>query len=138
MAVLPKFKLYDSTGLNLLYEFLVVQRTNAPQSPLRHLSIEGNRGTGALIIEAGTPAWELEIEGIFVIDNASEGYEEITVKIDAIESAIALNTPYILRLDKTDATTYEYKVKRLNPIDYPTSLRNDSQEYRVVFLVGSW
>lgn len=138
MAVLPKFKLYDSTGVNLLYTFEIVQRTNAPQTPLRHLSIEGVRGTGALIIEAGTPAWELEIEGIFTIAEASEGYEELTAKIDAMESAIVLNTPYVLKLDKTDSTVYSYKVKRVSAIEYPTSLRNDSQEYRVVFLVNSW
>jgi len=135
---IPRFKLYASNGVTLLYTFEAVQRTNAPQTPLRHIPIEGVRGKGALIIPAGTETWELEIEGVMYIDGATEGYEELIAKIDVMESAIALNTAYYLYIDKTDSTYYSYKIKRVESIEYPESLRTTSQRYNIRFLVNSW
>jgi len=134
----PRFKLYASNGVTLLHTFEAVQRTNAPQSVLRYIDIEGVRGKGALIIPAGTETWVLEIEGVMYIDGATEGYEELVAKIDAMESAIALNTAYYLRIDKTDSTYYNYKVKRIEPMEYPESLRTDMQRYIVRFNVNAW
>ena len=134
----PRFKLYNSNGVTLEHTFEAVQRTNAPQSPYRYIRIDGVRGKGALIIPAGTPAWELEIEGVIYIDAATEGYEELVVKQDAMETNIALNTNYYLRIDKTDSTYYEYKVRRIEPIDYAESLRTDMQRYLVRFITPAW
>jgi len=134
----PRFKLYASDGITLKHTFEAVQRTNLPQSPLRHIPIEGVRGKGKLIIPAGTETWDLEIEGVMYIDTAVESYEDLVVKIDAMESAIALNTAYYIRLDKTDSTYYSYKVKRVEAIDYPQSLRTDMQRYLVKFVVNAW
>jgi hypothetical protein len=134
----PYFKLYASDGTTLVYTFPIVQYTNAPQSHKRTVVIEGQRGKGCIIVDGGEASWDLIIRGLFMITESDEGYEDITAKIDAIETAIVLNTPYILRIDKTDTTYYEYKVKRILPIDYRESLRTDSQEYQVVFKVNSW
>jgi len=134
----PYFKLYASNGTDLVYTFPIVQSTNLPQTVKKTIEIKGQRGKGSIIVDGGNDTWDLEIRGLFVIDNADEGYEEITVKIDTIESAIELNTPYVLRVDKTDSTYYEYNVKRINPITYPSSLRTDLQEYIVTFIVNSW
>jgi len=134
-----KFKLYNSDGITLVYTFEAVQQTNAPQTPLRHIDIEGVRGIGSLIIPAGTSPWELEIEGVLYIDPASgETYDTLMAKIETMESTIALNTAYYLRVYKTDVTYYNYKVKRVSAIDYAQSLRTDSQRYRVTLLVNSW
>ena len=103
MDYVPKFRLYDSTGIVLLYEFLIVQKTNHPQSPVRSVEIEGQRGIGSIIIDGGTKAWDLILSGI--IDGVD--YDELTSKIDTMESAVAPNTPYILKINKTETTYYE-------------------------------
>lgn len=138
MTFIPRFKIYASDGISLLYTFEAVQHTNCPQSSIRHIPIEGVRGKGKLIIPAGTETWEAEITGAMYIDTSTETYEDLIAKIDAIESAIALNTAYYLRIDKTDSTYYEYKVKRVEAIDYPESLRTDIQRYTVRLAVNAW
>lgn len=138
MSFVPTFKIYDSTGVSLLYTFPIVQYTNAPQSPKKIVEIEGQRGKGSITIDGGGQAWDLEIRGLFMITSADEGYEEITADIDAIESVIVLNTPYILRIDRTASTYWQYRVKRIEPINYSESLRTDSQIYEIRFRVNSW
>ena len=133
-----RFKLYNSDNITLEYVFQLVQSTNAPQSPLRHISIEGVRGMGSLIIPAGTPPWTLEMEGVLYIDTATEDYDDLMTKIEELETTVALNTAYYLRIYKTDLTYYNYKVKRVEVIDYEQSLRTDSQKYRISLLVNSW
>jgi len=96
-----KFKLYASDGISLIYTFPLIQSTNAPQSPLRHINIEGVRASGSLIIPAGTPSWNLELEGILMIDGSSENYDDLMAKIEELETTVALNTAYYLRMYKT-------------------------------------
>lgn len=135
--MIPHFKLYDSTGLSLLYTFSAVQNSNIPQSPRRTVLHEGARGKGGVIIDGGESVWDLYIIGYIFGDD----YEEITDLIDAMESAVAINTPYLLRLDKDDASYYEYKVKRVEAIDYPidpSDLRTSIQEYRLTLKVNVW
>jgi len=134
----PYIKLYDSTGVVLQYTFKYVQSINAPQTPRRTVEITGQRGKGSLIIDGGQDVWDLIISGKFIIEDADEGYEDLTADIDAMESAIQLNTPYIIRIDKTAVTYYEYNVKRIEPIEYPESLRIDSQEYICRLRVNCW
>lgn len=134
MSFVPTFKLYDSTGLNLLYTFPVVQETNSPKSVKKTVVIEGTRGKGCIIIDGGEDIWDLNIRGIL----SGDDYEALVVAIDAMESAIQLNTKYILKIDKTSSTYYEYKVKRILSINYPQSLRNNIQEYTCVLKVNSW
>ena len=133
-----KFKLYNSNNVTLEHTFEAVQRTNAPQSPLRHVNIEGVRGLGSLIIPAGTPPWTLEIEGVMYIDPAIEDYEDLVVKMDTMESDIPVNTAFYLRIYKTGSTYYSYKVKRVEPMDYSQSLRTDFQPYICRLLVNAW
>lgn len=134
----PFFNLYASDGITLIYTFPLVQYTNVPQSPTKIVEIEGQRGIGSLIIDGGKAPWNLIIRGIFAITDADEGYEEITADIVDIENKIVLNTPYILRIDKTASTYWEYKIKRIVPIEYPENLRTDSQVYICSFRVNSW
>lgn len=138
MSLNPKFKLYNEANDTLLYTFELVQSSNHPQSPMRNVVIEGVRGEGCLVIPGGTPSWDLEIRGILMIDGSTEGYEELVVKMDAMESAIALNTNYYIRIDKTVSTYYLYKVRRIESIEYPESLRTDSQEYVCRLKVNAW
>lgn len=138
MTFVPKFNLYANDGVSLLYTFIAVQETNAPQSPMRYIEIEGQRGTGSLILEGGTKSWDLYIKGILYITNNTQGYSDLIGLVDALESTVALNTEYYLKIDKTGSTTYSYKVKRLEPIEYTPNLRTDYIEYNVKLRVNSW
>jgi hypothetical protein len=130
----PHFKLYASNGTTLLYTFLCVQATNIPQTTIKKTVIEGIRGIGGIVIGGSESSWNIIIKGIIIDIN----YDNITTKIDAMESALQLNTPYILVFDKTISTSYQYNVKRIEPITYADSLRTSGQEYTVTLLANSW
>ena len=135
MAFVPQFKIYDNTGLNLIWTFEKIQLTNSPQDPQANVIHKITRGKGAIVIDGGQEAWELEIEGIL----GANDYEALVVKMDAMTSAIVKFTPYILKIDKTVSTTYEHKVKRILPIQWgETNYRNDYIFYRIILLVHSW
>jgi len=132
--MIPIFKLYDSSASTLRYTFPNVQYTNAPRSVESYVELTNIRGQGSLVIDGGQNAWDLQLR--FVIQG--DGYEDITAKIDELESAIAFNTPYQLTIDKTASTVYQYKVKRITPIEYTESLRTRIQRVTITFRVDSW
>lgn len=135
MAFVPKFKLYDNTGLNLIYTFPVVQNTNIPKSTRKTTVIEGFRGQGGIIISGSDKRiWDIIIEGILFGDD----YENLTTKIEEIESSVQMDTQYILRFEKTASTYFEYKVKRIDPIEYPQSFRTQYQDYRIILKANAW
>jgi len=134
----PSFKLYNSGDGGLLrYTFIAVQYTNAPQTTGKHVEIKGQRGIGSIIIDGGTDTWELIIRGI-LYNEGDDDYQDLTVDIDALEAAVVYNTPYLLRIEKTALTYYEYKVKRVKSITYSESFRTDFQEYEIKLLVNTW
>jgi len=134
MSFVPKFRLYNSAGDTLLYTFLVVQETNSPQSPINTVEITGTRGIGSIIIAGGTSPWNLIIKGVLIGDN----YQAIVVAMDALESTVTLNTAFLVRIDKTISSYYEYNVKRILPIEYPENLRTSNQKYIVTLRANSW
>jgi len=109
-----------------------------PRTLERFTEIKGTRGIGSIIITGSEDSWDGVIRGFLVGDD----YEEITQKIDALETAIEFAEPYYLKIDKVEggASTYSYRVKRLEVIEYPASLRNSNkkQEYLVRFKIKSW
>jgi hypothetical protein len=137
MAIVPDFKLYDSTGTSLVYTFPVVFDTNIPQTPSNAITIEGLRGKGGIILDGGTALFEIYLHGVLITTD----YEALTVLIDALESAVPIHTAFKLRLDKTASTYYEYNVKRIKAIEYPIDnqdVRNTIQEYTIYFSANSW
>jgi hypothetical protein len=136
MPFVPTFKLYDSSGDELQYTFTAVQDANYPHSEKDFIEHTSQRGKGSVIIDGGEKAWDLTIR--FVISGTD--YEDLTDEIDDLESDIDLNVPYVLKIDKTNSTTYDYNVKRILPIEYPieSNLRNTFQEVIITFRVNSW
>jgi len=133
-------KLYASDGLTLRYTFPLVQYINAPQTIQKFVEIEGIRGNNSIIIDGSTKAWDLNIRGYLRGDNWT--YEDVTNAIDALETALEFAQPYYIKLDKVDggASTYTYKVKRLQPIVYSEGFRSGRgvQEYNIILRVNSW
>lgn len=130
----PDFKLYDKTGTNLLYTFPAVNYTNAPQSVEDSVEITNLRSRGAIIIPGGEKPWNLEMQFTLI----GEDYEEVTSQIVTLENTVQLNTPYVLRIDKTNSSYFEYPVKRVQPFIYDTSLRNYFQEIRAILRANCW
>lgn len=134
MSVIPQFKLYASDGVTLVYTFPAVFFTNAPQTTNKKTIVEGIRGQGCIVIPGSTGSWDLELRGVLTAAN----YEALTTLIDSLESTVVMFTNYVLKFDKTISTTYSYNVKKIEPIEYPESLRTNYQEYVIKFKTNSW
>jgi len=130
----PKFRLYDSTGTTLLYTFTLVDFTNAPQSARETVEITSLRSQGGIIIDGGDAMWDMQMRFAMIADD----YEALTLLIEDLETTVALNTPYLMRLDKSAGSFFEWKVKRLVPFNYPENLRTNFQRINATFKVNSW
>lgn len=131
---IPKFKLYDSTGINLLYTFPSVNFTNAPQTIESFVEVTSLRSKGSIIIDGGEAIWDLEMRFTLI----GEDYEAVTALIESLESIVEFNIPYVLRIDKTISTYFEYPIKRLESFVYDENLRTDFQRVSARFRVNSW
>ena len=139
MAWSPKFTIRSADNGTELYIFPAVQNTNLPQSPRETVTITSLRSKGAVVIDGGIKAFEATLE--FVLWDDSGEYEVIMGLIDTLETTIPINTPFILRMDKSPSTYYDYKIKRLVPFVYPdvgTDLRTYRQKVNATFLTDAW
>ena len=134
MTWYPKYKLYASDGLTSVYPFDYILSDNSPINTLRFTEITGFRGQGSIIIGGSTQPWDIELT--FFLQAAD--YSSLISKMDSVESTIALNTPYILKIDRTIATTKDYHVKRLTPIRWENTNRVRYQRGTITFRVNSW
>ena len=129
------YRLYDSTGVTVVYTFPLVQSDNSPQDPTDYVEISGLRGTGSIIIGGSTQAWDLKLRFILQGDD----YEELIALMDALETTIVKNTKYVLKIDRTSGgSTKDYNVKRLIPFDFSEDFRTDMQEVVCTLKVNSW
>jgi len=92
------------------------------------------RAKGSLIISGGDAPWNLTLRGVVF----GTDYSDIIDKLDAME-AIAINTPYVLKIMNDAVADYTYNVKRITPIIYdPVSLKTDYSEYEITFRVNAY
>lgn len=133
MAFIPTIKLYSESDL-YSYTFPIVSSINIPQTEIKGTFIEGIRGIGGIFIKGSLSSFDLIFKGTLL----GNEYEDITSKIDALESAVVAGTKYILKLEKSLTQTYSFNVIRIKPIEYPESLRNNYQEYNITFKANAW
>lgn len=134
MTWFPKYKLYASDGLTVVYPFDYVLADNSPQDAFRFTEITGFRGQGSIIIGGSTQPWDIELT--FFLWKSD--YSSLIASMDSVESTITLNTPYILKIDRTIATTKDYHVKRISPIRWENTNRVRYQKGTIIFRVNSW
>jgi len=137
MSWSPTFKLYSSDGVTLQYTFPIVQDTNEPSDPYDYVKVDGLRGIGSLIIPGSAQSWTLNLT--FVIQG--EDYEDLMQKVDDLNTTVEMFTPYILKIDRSQSSTKDYRVKRIVPF----AITNTAENYRIdtaiisaSFLVNSW
>ena len=129
------FKLYDSIGTTLLYTFPIVFQANYPHTEKEIIEHKNIRANGSVIVEGGNSPWDLTLRGVL----SGSDYDTLMTLVNALESAVVINTPYVLKIVSTGGTTYSYNVKRITPITYPEdNLRTDLLEYTITLRVLSW
>lgn len=129
-----RFRLWNSGESLILYTFPIVFSANYPHSEKNLVEHKNLRAKGSLVLDGGEAPWDLNLQGV-IIDN---DYQGLMASVDALESAVQLNTSYVLKINKTISTYYSYKVKRIVPIEYSDNNRTDFVEYRITFRVNSW
>jgi hypothetical protein len=134
MTWFPKYKLFASDGVTSVYPFDYILSDNSPINTLRFTEITGFRGQGSIVIGGSTQPWDIELT--FFLEAAD--YSALISKMDSIESTIALNTPYVLKIDRTISTTKDYNVKRLTPIRWENTNRVRYQKGTITFRVNVW
>ena len=134
MTWYPKYKLYAADGLTLVYPFTYILSDNSPQDALRFTEITGFRGQGSIIIGGSTQPWDIQLTFFL----CATDYASLISAMDSVESTIALNTPYVLKIDRTISTTKDYNVKRIAPIQWEDTNRVRYQKGVITLRVNSW
>lgn len=136
----PRFRLYESDGTTLVYEFdKVLNWGNSPFIDAitftEHTSL---RGQGSIISEGSTAPFDFPLEFMLIGDD----YEALVSQMNSLPSTILNNTQYVLRIDlDTGGTTKDLKVKRLSSITFPITTRKkvvNFQQGNIVFRVDCW
>lgn len=134
MTWYPKYNLYASDGLTLVYPFEFILSDNSPQDQYNYTEITGFRGQGSFIINGAVQPWDLELT--FFLNQ--KGYENIIAAMDSLQTTVAFNTSYVLKIDRTISTTQNYNVKRILPIQWADTKRVNYQKGVITFRVNSW
>lgn len=138
MSFVPHFILYDSTDTSIQYTFPVVfEAPTFPHSEKKLVELENLRAQGSIIIDAGNAAYDITLKGVL----SAASYTDLIALIDDMETDVALNTKYVLHIqkDSNPAHDYTYKVKRKVPIEYgETDYRCTFIEYQITLRIGCW
>lgn len=130
----PSFKLYESDGATLQYTIENVISTNWPNENPSQVEISNLRSQGSIIIPGGDKSWELIIEAVLQADN----YTDLTTAKFNLQNSIAVNTRYVLKIDKSNSTTDDIKVTRLLPINWGRTNTRTFQFYTMILSAKSW
>lgn len=145
MSTFPKYRLYDSTGLSLVYEFNKVVDIDPPLKNDAIDFVEHNalRGIGSIITEGSVEPYDLTIEFILIAQGSTDQdkYINLIEQMEAVKSAILTGTRYIFKIEKSLSTTDDIKVKRVVNITFPVEGNQkilNFQRVIVTFRALSW
>lgn len=137
-STFPRFKLYESDGTTLVYEFECVTEINDWQDPADFVEHTSLRGQGSIITEGSTAPWDLVISWVMQGDD----YEDLVSQINDLVTDVEKFTKYIFKVELTSGgSTKNYKVMRLGSIEFPldrSQKRVKFQTAQITFRVDSW
>jgi hypothetical protein len=136
-AGFPRFRLYESNGTTLVYEFVYVTDINDFQDPADFVEHTSLRGQGSIIVEGSNQPWDLNLSFVLI----DEDYEALVAQLNALPSTIDKFTKYILKVDLTPSSTKNYKVMRLQSLQFPLNnnkKRVNFQTAQIVLRVDTW
>jgi len=117
------------------YDLLHVFSISDPKEGMKATVIRGNRADGSIVIPGGKRSQEITIKGrIFDTD----GYPDIATAMNTMKTQVTTDVATLTLKYWTGSAwqnTWQYTVRRINEIRFPTSLRNDEQTFEVSFLV---
>ncbi len=119
------------------YVFPYIFHVNDPKEGMKATVIRGTRGDGNIIIPGGKKSIEIRVRGKIIDEN---GYNAITSKMNEMRQKITTGSA-TLKMQHYNGSwqnDWSYTVRRINEIIFPESLRTDSQNYEVPFLVTSY
>jgi hypothetical protein len=114
MSWVPSHKIYQTNGTTLVYNIGQVIR----REPAMNLAVpdyiehENLRGSGSIIIPGGSKAYDMTLYARLGASN----YTNLMTALSTLESTIAINTRYILKIDLSSTTTQDLNVMRIQPI----------------------
>ena len=137
----PRFRLYESDGTTLVYEFLkVVDWGDSPfqdvNTFIEHVSL---RGVGGIVSEGSKAPWDLPLDFKLLGDN----YTDLVAQMGNLKAIIIFNRKYVLRIDTDElGGNIPLKVKRLNTMSFPVSNSKSKvvtfQDGNIVWRVDDW
>ena len=129
--------LKDETGA-VEYQLPLVFSVSDPKEGMKAVVHHGNRGDGAIVIPGGKRSQEIIVEGT-LFDN--DGYKDITTLMNEMRSELTSDVATLTMKHKEGVSwvnDWQFTVRRITEIDFPTSLRTGMQKYRVTFLVTAY
>lgn len=138
MSGFPTFKLYQSDGTTLVYEFDNVTEINDFQDPATYVEHSSLRGQGSIISGGDDAPWDMTLTFVIFDDN----YQGLSNQINNLSTTIAKFTKYVLSIDFGESgDTKDYKVQRIASIEFP--LTNNQKRVRIqtcqiTFRVNTW
>ena len=130
----PTFKIYDLSGTSLIYFIENVITTNYPQDNPVSVQLTNLRSSKGIIIPGGNKPWDLTLRGVLT----GTDYTDLQSKIDALKTAIVVNTPYILKIDVSISETDDINVMRLSSIVFEEGRRTKFQYFIITFMANAW
>lgn len=138
MSWVPTFKIYATNGSTLIYNLpLVINSNHNNVGNNKIITLKNGRSIGATYIEGGLDDEDIIIEGVL----KSTNYEGLVTLRDAMVAAIVPNTAYYLKIDKSISSTYEFKVRRLQGIEFTIGDKNKMNtrlDYKIILKNNAW
>jgi len=123
----------DESGA-IAYTLPYVFHVNDPKEGMKATVIPGTRGDGSIVIPGGKRSQEITVRGKLIDE---DGYKDLTTRINEMKTKITTDQA-VLTMEHYDggwSSDWSYTVRRIEEIKFPKSLRTESQDYEISFLV---
>lgn len=134
----PRYRLYESDGTTLVYEFVYVLDDNGVFSdPQDSVEIGGLRGQGSIIIPGSQEPFDITLT--FLLKGTD--YADLVSQMASVISSIDQFTRYVLKVDISLSTTQDYNVQRIKTIQWPLDFnqkRVNLQKGIITFRSETW
>ena len=137
MSFIPSAKVYASDGVTLVYNLgNMINIEGWPNDEeSNQIELENLRSQGSIIIPAGDRAFDIIITARLTAAN----YTSLISAWNSLQSTIATQTNYYLKIDTSVSTTDDIKVQRLQKIEpIRTNNWNSWVYFRITFRANSW
>jgi len=125
--------LKDESGA-VEYQLPHVQSVDDPKEGIKATVIQGTRGDGSIVIPGGKKSQEIVVRGkLFDAD----GYKDLTTLMNTMRTSVTtdVGTLTMKHYDGGWITDWQYTVRRITEIRFPSSMRTQDQDYEITFLV---